>query len=138
MSQSITRRKLLRGLAAATVLETALVQTSTSTAAETPMSNQPVITGAASLSEDGFSILSGKRVGLISNHTGRVGGEHLANLMLKALGVRLTAIFAPEHGFADAREAGAGVRGGYWGPRRILWQSAGTHLQPMPIPLSPG
>src|SRR5690606_26608598 len=36
--------------------------------------------GAAVLADSGFSILKGKRVGLIVNHTAMVGGEHLIDL----------------------------------------------------------
>lgn len=62
--------------------------------------------------------LRGQRVGLVVNQTSRVGRAHLADT-LKALGVNLTAIFAPEHGFrgeaadgatiADGRDARTGV-----------------------------
>jgi uncharacterized protein YbbC (DUF1343 family) len=39
-----------------------------------------------------------------------VRGEHLADLLGKAPNVKLTAIFAPEHGFRGTAEAGAKVR----------------------------
>jgi uncharacterized protein YbbC (DUF1343 family) len=80
--------------------------------AATPQGVPAVTTGAASLRASGFQPLSGKRVGLITNQTGRVGSEHLADLLSKAAGVKLTAIFAPEHGFRGAVEAGATVRDG--------------------------
>ena len=64
------------------------------------------------LAASGFAALAGKRVGLITNQTGRVGGEHLADLLSKAPGLKLAAIFAPEHGFRGKAEAGASVRGG--------------------------
>jgi uncharacterized protein YbbC (DUF1343 family) len=71
-----------------------------------------VVTGAAVLVAQGFKPLAGKRVGLITNQTGRVGAEHIADLMSKATGVKLAAIFAPEHGFRGTAEAGATVRDG--------------------------
>src|SRR5512145_2098379 len=68
-----------------------------------------IVTGAEALARSGFAALAGKRVGLITNQTGRVGTEHLADLLSKAPNVRLTAILAPEHGFRGEAEAGAKV-----------------------------
>jgi uncharacterized protein YbbC (DUF1343 family) len=68
-----------------------------------------VVTGAEALARAGFAALAGKRVGLIANQTGRVGTEHLADLLAKAPNVKLTAILAPEHGFRGEIEAGAKV-----------------------------
>lgn len=51
-------------------------------------------------------MLAGKRVGLITNQTGRVGNRHLVDLIAEAKNIQLTAIFAPEHGFRGAVEAG--------------------------------
>jgi uncharacterized protein YbbC (DUF1343 family) len=68
-----------------------------------------VVTGAEALAATGFAVLAGKRVGLITNQTGLVGQEHLADLLSKAPGVKLVAILAPEHGFRGAAEAGAKV-----------------------------
>ena len=45
---------------------------------------RPVTTGAEALAASGFAALAGKRVGLITNQTGRVGAEHLADLLSKA------------------------------------------------------
>jgi uncharacterized protein YbbC (DUF1343 family) len=73
---------------------------------------QPVVTGAEVLQASGFAALAGKRVGLITNHTGLARGEHLADLLSKAHNVKLTAILAPEHGFRGTAEAGAKVRDG--------------------------
>jgi len=75
-------------------------------------SPKQVKSGADVLAARGFDVLKGKRVGLITNHTGLVGGEHLADLMHKAPGVQLKAILAPEHGFRGTVEAGAKVAGG--------------------------
>ena len=73
---------------------------------------QPVATGADMLAASGFAALAGKRVGLITNQTGRVGAEHLADLLSRAPNLKLAAIFAPEHGFRGKAEAGASVRSG--------------------------
>lgn len=73
---------------------------------------QPIATGADVLAGARFAPLAGKRVGLITNQTGRVGTAHLADLLSRTQGVKLAAIFAPEHGFRGAAEAGAKVAGG--------------------------
>jgi uncharacterized protein YbbC (DUF1343 family) len=69
----------------------------------------PIATGAEVLARSGFAALAGKRVGLITNQTGLVGPEHLADLLAKAPNVKLAAILAPEHGFRGEVEAGAKV-----------------------------
>jgi uncharacterized protein YbbC (DUF1343 family) len=69
----------------------------------------PVVTGAETLASTGFAALAGKRVGLITNQTGRVGSEHLADLLSRAPNLKLAAILAPEHGFRGEVEAGAKV-----------------------------
>lgn len=66
-------------------------------------------TGADLLAESGFAVLRGKRVGLVTNHTGLAGGRHIADLIAAAPGVKLAAILAPEHGFRGTVEAGAKV-----------------------------
>ena len=71
-----------------------------------------VTTGAMSLAASKFTLLQGKRVGLVTNHTGRVGVAHLADLMRRSGVLKLTAILAPEHGFRGTTEAGAEVGDG--------------------------
>lgn len=55
--------------------------------------------------------LSGRRVGLVVNHTARIGPTHLADTLL-ALGVDVRRVFAPEHGFRGTEDAGAHVEDG--------------------------
>jgi uncharacterized protein YbbC (DUF1343 family) len=69
----------------------------------------PVVTGAEAIARSGFAALAGKRVGLIANHTSRVGADHLADLLAKSPNLKLAAILAPEHGFRGEIEAGAKV-----------------------------
>jgi len=71
-----------------------------------------VVTGGEVLVENGFAAIAGKPVGLVTNHTGLVNGVHLADVLHEASIVELKAIFAPEHGFRGAVEAGAKVRDG--------------------------
>ncbi|MBL8564573.1 MAG: DUF1343 domain-containing protein [Hyphomicrobiaceae bacterium] len=84
-----------------------------SPSARSPARPEPaVVTGAAALAAAAFAPLAGHRIGLITNQTGRVGDDHLADLLRATPGVRLTAIFAPEHGFRGTAEAGASVAHG--------------------------
>ena len=58
-----------------------------------------VLTGIDILERDGFKQLSGMRVGLVTNHTGRNrAGRSTIDVLHKAPGVKLVALFAPEHG----------------------------------------
>ena len=51
----------------------------------------------------GFHPLAGRRVGLVTNDTGRTGGGALTAVVLsKSPAIELVAIFSPEHGFAAA------------------------------------
>ena len=56
-------------------------------------------------SESGFAPLAGKRIGLISNLTGRNNrGELTAHVLQAEPSVDLVAIFSPEHGFSGIEE----------------------------------
>jgi uncharacterized protein YbbC (DUF1343 family) len=104
----VTRRSTLRTLLAAA----SLPFIPGASLSQTDIPTQPFATGADALAASRFAPLAGKRVGLITNQTGRVGAEHLADLLHKDAGCQLTAILAPEHGFRGAAEAGAAVRDG--------------------------
>jgi uncharacterized protein YbbC (DUF1343 family) len=63
------------------------------------LSAAAVLPGIDVLEQRGFDILQGKRVGLITNHTGRSrDGRSSIDILYKAHGVRLVALFSPEHG----------------------------------------
>jgi uncharacterized protein YbbC (DUF1343 family) len=58
-----------------------------------------VLTGIDVLRRDGFAPLVGKRVGLITNHTGLAAdGTPTVDLLVRANRVKLVALFSPEHG----------------------------------------
>lgn len=58
-----------------------------------------VLPGIDVLSAQNYHILQSKRVGLITNHTGRSAtGVSTIDLLFRAPGVRLVALFSPEHG----------------------------------------
>ena len=81
---------------------------------------RPVLTGLDVLVRDGYRVLQGRRVGLITNHTGRDrGGRAAIRLLHEAPGVELVALFSPEHGLhglldvpsiADGEDAATGIR----------------------------
>ncbi|MBX3426114.1 MAG: DUF1343 domain-containing protein [Pirellulales bacterium] len=64
-------------------------------------STPEVLCGVDVLKRDGFRQLAGKRVGLITNHTGvDRTGKTTIDLLHEAPDVTLAAIFSPEHGIA--------------------------------------
>ena len=89
------------------------------TANESPAVS-PVLTGIDVLKRDRFAQLKGRKVGLITNHTGLSReGESTAALLAEADGVELVALFSPEHGFegkldesgiGDSRDPATGLK----------------------------
>ncbi|MDP3716536.1 MAG: DUF1343 domain-containing protein [Acidobacteriota bacterium] len=66
----------------------------------------PVLNGIDVLARDGFAKLKGKRVGLITNHTGVArDGRSTIDLLHAAPGVQLVSLFAPEHGIRGVLDA---------------------------------
>ena len=60
-----------------------------------------VQTGLDVLESEKFSMLRGKRIGLITNHTGQdFQGRSTVELLAHAPGVQLVSLFSPEHGIA--------------------------------------
>jgi uncharacterized protein YbbC (DUF1343 family) len=58
-----------------------------------------VLTGIDVLERDGFKQLTGMRVGLVTNQTGRDrAGRSTIDVLVKAPNVKLAALFSPEHG----------------------------------------
>lgn len=63
----------------------------------------PSLNGIDVLARDNFAIFKGKRVGLITNHTGKDrNGNSTIDLLFKAPDVKLVALFSPEHGIRGA------------------------------------
>lgn len=81
---------------------------------------RPVLTGVDVLARDGFAALDGRRVGLVTNHTGLDSrGRSTIRLLHEAPGVELVALFSPEHGLegrldvpeiAHGEDAATGIR----------------------------
>ncbi len=53
-------------------------------------------------------LLQNKQVGIFANQTSRVGTSHLVDTLLR-LGIKIKAIFGPEHGFRGTADAGEKV-----------------------------
>lgn len=69
-----------------------------------------VVPGVEVLLADSLHLLRDKRVGLITNHSGRDrAGTSTIDLLHRAPGVKLTALFGPEHGLRGAAEAGVEI-----------------------------
>jgi uncharacterized protein YbbC (DUF1343 family) len=64
------------------------------------------LTGVDVLATEGFARLKGKKVGLLTNHTGRAkNGQSTIDLMYAALGSGLVSLFSPEHGIRGLLDA---------------------------------
>jgi uncharacterized protein YbbC (DUF1343 family) len=89
-------------------------------------------TGLDQLAAQNFTVLAGRSVGLITNQTGvDAEGRRAVDLLAAAPGVRLKALFSPEHGLAgqlDAkvphgRDAATGIQ---------VWSLYGAERRPSP------
>jgi len=70
-----------------------------------------VIPGIEVLLSEQLNLIRGKRVGLITNHSGvNRKLQHDIDLLSSAPGVKLAALFSPEHGIRGAAQAGEKVR----------------------------
>lgn len=65
-----------------------------------------VLTGADRLLNDGLHLIRNKRIGILTNHTGRLSdGRHLIEAVADSGAARITALFGPEHGiFGDTAD----------------------------------
>jgi uncharacterized protein YbbC (DUF1343 family) len=85
-----------------------------------PDTSSAVLTGFDVLHRDGYRQLHGRKVGLITNHTGRnAEGESIVQLLHARSDVDLKVLFSPEHGFEgkldiskidDAQEENTGLK----------------------------
>ncbi|MET9650312.1 DUF1343 domain-containing protein [Streptomyces sp. NPDC006460] len=66
-----------------------------------------VRTGFDRLAADGYALLAGERVGIVTNPTGiTADARHIVDVMHADDRVDLTAVFGPEHGFRGTAQAG--------------------------------
>jgi len=92
-----------------------------------------VLTGLDVLAQEKFAPLRGKRIGLITNHTGLSrDGKRNVDLMMRA-GVEVVAIFTPEHGLqgredqpniSDTKDTATGI------PVTSLYQGSRRRMSP--------
>lgn len=69
----------------------------------------PVLTGIDVLVRDGFKQLEGRRIGLITNLTGRDReGRSTIDLLAAATNLKLVALFSPEHGLRGIEDTHVG------------------------------
>ena len=85
----------------------ALLVTDTEKCNKTHLSSNKVITGA-DRTELYFPALKGKTVAVFANPTSVVGSTHLVDTLLRS-GIKIKAIFGPEHGFRGTADAGEKV-----------------------------
>ena len=68
-----------------------------------------VLNGVDVLARDGFKALAGRKVGLITNHTGLDrDGKSVIEMLRKAPDLKLVALFSPEHGLKGALDEKVG------------------------------
>jgi uncharacterized protein YbbC (DUF1343 family) len=70
---------------------------------------RPEVTVGAARTEAYLPLLRGRRVAVVTNQTGMIGGTHLVDSLL-TLGVQVVKVFAPEHGFRGEADAGEHVK----------------------------
>ena len=98
----------------------------------------PFRLGADVLAGNGYDLLRGKRIGLITNQTSVNGSGTLTRVAMKRAGVNLVALYAPEHGID-----GTIVAGKHFGNRRDpatglpVYSLYGDTRKPTPAMLAP-
>ncbi|MFF9342942.1 exo-beta-N-acetylmuramidase NamZ domain-containing protein [Streptomyces sp. NPDC014773] len=102
----LSRRNLLAAGGALTA-GGALAATASPAAAVPGRAHARVRTGFERLAADGYALLAGERVGVVTNPTGITpDARHLVDVMHADERVRLVAVFGPEHGFRGTAQAG--------------------------------
>lgn len=77
-------------------------------------------------------LISGRSVAIVANQTSMVGKTHLVDTLLSS-GIRIKAIFSPEHGFRNLADAGEKIENGTDPQTGIqLISLYGKHLKPLP------
>lgn len=72
-----------------------------------------VQSGADRLLTDGIDLIKDKRVGILTNHTGRLStGEHIVDAVVNSDLCHVQALFGPEHGIFGTAEDGRSVDNG--------------------------
>ncbi|MFS8087087.1 MAG: exo-beta-N-acetylmuramidase NamZ domain-containing protein, partial [Acidobacteriota bacterium] len=101
MDQSVAKVREESARTAAELLASTaqLNSNNTRTGVASTLTDAQVLNGIDVLERDEFKELAGKRLGLITNQTGRDrAGRTTIDVLFKAPGVKLMALFSPEHG----------------------------------------
>ncbi|KUJ58943.1 DUF1343 domain-containing protein [Streptomyces sp. NPDC093228] len=107
----LSRRGLLAATAAAVALPAPAASATTATGG-----GRHTRTGFERLEADGYALLDGRRVGVVTNPTGVTRDvRHIVDVMHADPRVNLVAVFGPEHGFRGTAQAG-GSEGRYDDP----------------------
>ncbi|MFI5858367.1 exo-beta-N-acetylmuramidase NamZ domain-containing protein [Streptomyces parvulus] len=112
---TLSRRNLL-ATTAAVAAGTAAVTAGPARAASGGHGGHRLRTGFERLAEDGYALLDGRKVGVVTNPTGITRDvRHIVDVMHADDRVDLVAVFGPEHGFRGTAQAG-GSEGRYDDP----------------------
>jgi uncharacterized protein YbbC (DUF1343 family) len=107
-AMKLSRRSLLASAA--------VVTASAAPAQAAPAGGRRLRTGFERLASDGYALLDGQRVGIVTNPTGVTRDvRHIVDVMHADDRVDLVAVFGPEHGFRGTAQAG-GSEGRYDDP----------------------
>lgn len=106
-------------------------------AAAAPVARTQVVPGAEVLLADSAHLVRGRRVGLITNHSARArDGTGTADLLHRASGVSLAALFGPEHGIRGEARGGAHITAGRDSATGVIVHSLyGAAMAPTPAML---
>ncbi|MFJ8084429.1 exo-beta-N-acetylmuramidase NamZ domain-containing protein [Streptomyces sp. NPDC096205] len=111
-----SRRSLLATTAALAATTTPAAATTTPAATAPPGGGRRLRTGFERLAADGYALLDGQKVGVVTNPTGITrDARHIVDVMHADTRVNVTAVFGPEHGFRGTAQAG-GSEGRYDDP----------------------
>ncbi|MEV8451791.1 DUF1343 domain-containing protein [Streptomyces sp. NPDC052095] len=113
---SLSRRGLLAAGGAVGALAATATGAGTAAASPAPGKGRRVRTGFDRLAADGYALLKGEKVGIVTNPTGITSDvRHIVDVMHPDERVDLIAVFGPEHGFRGTAQAG-GSEGRYDDP----------------------
>ncbi|MFJ2843383.1 exo-beta-N-acetylmuramidase NamZ domain-containing protein [Streptomyces griseofuscus] len=116
----LSRRNLLATATLAAVPAASPGESASPGAAASPRHRESFRTGFERLAADGYQLLHGQKVGIVTNPTGITrDARHIVDVMHASPLVRLTAVFGPEHGFRGTAQAG-GSEGRYDDPETGL------------------
>ncbi|MFP8962658.1 exo-beta-N-acetylmuramidase NamZ domain-containing protein [Streptomyces nanhaiensis] len=103
-----SRRSLLAGGAAAALAAPLLPSATASAAPGSRSGGQGVVPGADVAAARGWSMLRGRKVGVISNPTGVLRDTgHIVDSMAARSELEIVGVFGPEHGFRGSAQAGS-------------------------------